>query len=125
MKRFANGLAGAVGLTTLMAGVPALAAGAHSTSLSVNVEPFGRMPDGKAVQMYRLENASGMEVDIITYGGAVQSIKVPDKNGHIADVALGFDSLKDYLGTDTFFGALIGRYGNRIAKAKFTLAGKT
>ena len=75
--------------------------------------------------MYHLKNASGMEVDIITYGGAVQAIKVPDKNGKIEDVALGFDNLNGYLKTDTFFGALIGRYANRIAKGEFTLDGKT
>ena len=83
------------------------------------------MPDGQKVEMYHLKNASGMEVDIITYSGAVQAIKVPDKNGKIEDVALGFDNLNGYLKTDTFFGALIGRYANRIAKGEFALDGKT
>ena len=83
------------------------------------------MPDGQKVEMYHLKNASGMEVDIITYSGAVQAIKVPDKNGKIEDVALGFDNLNCYLKTDTFFGALIGRYANRIAKGEFALDGKT
>ena len=113
----------AVGLTALVAGASALASAANAASLSVAVKPFGTMPDGRAVQMYRLENSNGMEVDVITYGGAVQSIKVPDKDGHIGDVALGFDNLNDYLHTDTYFGALIGRYGNRIAKGEFTLDG--
>jgi aldose 1-epimerase len=120
-----KGLAGAVSLTTLLTAATALAGGADAASLSVTVQPFGTMPDGQAVQMYRLENNNGMEVNIITYGGAVQSIKVPDKNGKIEDVALGFDDLKGYLGTDTYFGALIGRYGNRIAKGEFALDGKT
>ena len=137
MKRFANGFAGAVGLTALLLGATALAGGALAATaanpyashpargLSVSETPFGTMPDGQKVEMFHLKNATGMEVDIITYGGAVQSIKVPDKNGKITDVALGFDNLKDYLKTDTFFGALIGRYANRIAKGQFTLDGKT
>ena len=115
-------LVGAVGLAAL---VTALAGGAHAASLSVSVAPFGKMPDGQAVQIYHLKNANGMEVNVITYGGAVQSIMMPDKNGHVDDVALGFDNLDGYLHTDTFFGALIGRYANRIADGKFTLDGKT
>jgi aldose 1-epimerase len=129
-----KGFGGAVGLTALLLGATALAGGAlaaspnesqQTHSLSVTESPFGTMPDGRKVEMFHLKNASGMEVDVITYGGAVQSIKVPDKNGKIEDVALGFDNLDDYLHTDTYFGALIGRYGNRIAKGKFTLDGKT
>ena len=129
-----KGFGGAVGLTALLLGATALAGGAlaaspngnpNTHSLSVTETPFGTMPDGQKVEMYHLKNASGMEVDIITYGGAVQSIKVPDKNGKIEDVALGFDNLNDYLHTDTYFGALIGRYANRIAKGEFTLNGKT
>jgi aldose 1-epimerase len=129
-----KGFGGAVGLTALLLGATALAGGAlaaspnesqQTHSLSVTESPFGTMPDGRKVEMFHLKNASGMEVDVITYGGAVQSIKVPDKNGKIEDVALGFDNLDDYLHTDTYFGALIGRYGNRIAKGKITLDGKT
>ncbi len=111
--------------TTALLGTPAFAEGVPPSSLSVSVTPFGKMPDGQAVQMYHLKNANGMEVNIITYGGAVQSIMMPDKNGHIDDVALGFDNLDGYLHTKTFFGALIGRYANRIADGKFTLDGKT
>jgi aldose 1-epimerase len=114
-----------VGLTALATGMAALSGVAHASSLSVSVAPFGTMPGGQPVQKYRLENSNGMEVDVITYGGAIQAIKVPDKDGHIADVALGFDNLGDYLHTDTYCGALIGRYGNRIAKGEFTLDGKT
>jgi aldose 1-epimerase len=137
MKCFANGFSGAVGLTALLLGATALSGGAFAATaaapeashpargLSVTETPFGTMPDGQKVQMYHLKNADGMEVDIITYGGAVQAIKVPDKNGKIADVALGFDNLEGYLKTDTFFGALIGRYANRIAKGEFKLDGKT
>jgi aldose 1-epimerase len=129
-----KGFAGAVGLTAVLLGATALAGGAlaastneneQSHSLSVTESPFGTMPDGQKVEMYHLKNAGGMEVNIITYGGAVQSIMVPDKNGKMADVALGFDNLDGYLHTDTYFGALIGRYANRIAKGEFTLNGKT
>ena len=117
---------GAVSLTALVAGAPALASDATLTaSVAVTELSFGTMPDGQAVQMYHLSNANGMKVNIITYGGAVQSIDLPDKNGKVADVALGFDNLDGYLHTDTFFGALIGRYGNRIADDKFTLDGKS
>ena len=119
-----NGLTGAVGLTAFLLGATALAGGSDAASLSVTMKPFGTMPDGRPVQMYRLENNNGMEVNVITYGGAIQSIMVPDKNGHLADVALGFDNLDGYLKTDTYFGALIGRYGNRIAKGEFALDGK-
>jgi aldose 1-epimerase len=126
MKDLAKVFACAVGLAALVAGAPALAAAVHPDALSVKVEPFGTIPDGQAVQKWVLDNANGMEVDMITYGARVQSIKVPDKNGKIEDVALGFDNMKGYLGPDDpYFGATIGRYGNRIAKGKFTLDGKT
>ncbi len=101
-------LTGAVALTALLLGATALAGGALAATsvnnekphpLSVTETPFGTMPDGQKVDMYHLKNAGGMEVDIITYGGAVQSIMVPDKDGHLADVALGFDDLNDYLKT--------------------------
>ena len=90
MKTFImKGFIGAVGASALVIGAPALAEGVSPSSLSVSVTPFGKMPDGQAVQMYHLKNANGMEVNIITYGGAVQSIMMPDKNGHVDDVALG------------------------------------
>lgn len=112
-----------IGLAVVLAGATALAGTADAASLSVTKKPFGTMPDGQTVDLYSLRNVNGMKVNIITYGGAVQAIDVPDKNGKIADVALGFDNLEGYLHTDTYFGALIGRYGNRIAKGQFTLDG--
>jgi len=91
---------------------------------------FGRTPEGHAVEIYTLHNAQGAESRIITYGGIVQSLSVPDKNGKLADVVLGFDSIDGYTSASyikgcPYFGALIGRYGNRIGGAKFTLEGQT
>ena len=91
---------------------------------------FGKTPEGQPVEIYTLQNAKGATARIITYGGIVQSLCMPDKNGKLADVVLGFDTLdgytKDsYVKACPYFGALIGRYGNRIGGAKFTLAGQT
>jgi aldose 1-epimerase len=83
------------------------------------------MPDGTPVDLYTLSNAAGMQAGIITYGGAVVSLTAPDKSGTYADVVLGLDSLKDYMSHPSHFGALIGRYGNRIGHAQFQLDGKT
>jgi aldose 1-epimerase len=82
---------------------------------------------GKPIEMVTLKNSHGMEVQAITYGAIITSIKVPDKNGTIADVVLGFDSPEPYWHEPTppYFGAVVGRYGNRIAKGKFTLDGKS
>ena len=90
----------------------------------IKKEPFGKTKDGQAVDLYTFSNASGMEVRAMTYGGIILSIKVPDRNGKFDDVTLGFDSLEPYLANSTFFGALVGRYGNRIGKARFKLDGK-
>ncbi|HTL72164.1 MAG TPA: aldose epimerase family protein [bacterium] len=86
---------------------------------------FGKTADGTPVELYTLQNANGAEAKIMTYGGIVQSLSVPDKNGKFADVVLGFDNLQGYIDKSPYFGALIGRYGNRIGGAKFTLEGKT
>lgn len=94
----------------------------------VTRQSFGKMPGGTPVDIYTLKSGS-TEARIITYGGILQSLKVPDKNGKSADVVLGFDSLEAYLAgpkpNSPFFGALIGRYANRIGGAQFTLDGKT
>ena len=84
---------------------------------------FGKTKDGKQVDIYTLTNSRAAEARIITYGGAVVSLKVPDKNGKLGDVVLGFDSIADYERHAAYFGALVGRYGNRIARGKFTLDG--
>jgi aldose 1-epimerase len=91
--------------------------------MKVEKENWGTTLDGTKVDLYRLTNANGMEADITTYGGIVVWLMVPDKNGKFDDVVLGFDSLAGYLKGHPFFGALVGRYGNRIAKGRFTLEG--
>jgi len=93
---------------------------------TITKDAFGTAPDGQAVDIYTLSNAKGAQARIMTYGGVVQSLSVPDKHGNFADVVLGYDNLDGYLDKKTpYFGALIGRYGNRIGGAKFTLEGQT
>jgi aldose 1-epimerase len=94
-----------------------------SSTMSIKKAPWGRLSDGAAVDIYTLTNKSGLEARIMTYGAILVSLKVPDRQGVLADVNLGFDTLDGYLGTHPYFGAIIGRYGNRIAKARFTLDG--
>ena len=93
--------------------------------LGVTRAPFGTTRDGKGVEIYTLTNSHGVEMRVITYGGIITSLKVPDRSGHRGDIVLGFDTLDGYLNDPPYFGALIGRYGNRIAKGQFTLGGKT
>ena len=91
---------------------------------TISKAAYGTTQDGKAVDEYTLTNANGMEVKIITYGGIITSIKAPDRYGNMADVVLGHDNLLDYeTKNGGYFGALIGRYGNRIANGTFTLEG--
>ena len=86
---------------------------------------FGQTPDGAPVEIFTLRNQHGMEACITNYGGIVTSLKTPDRDGRFADLVLGFDDFAGYLKNDQYFGALIGRYGNRIASGKFTLNGNT
>src|SRR5215469_11625035 len=112
-------------VTALVIALMTITAG---TNAQVSKQAFGKTPDGTSVDLYTLKSGA-VEARIMTYGGIVQSIRVPDKNGKVADVVLGFDSLDGYTSgpkpNAAFFGALIGRYANRIANAKFTLDGKT
>ena len=91
----------------------------------VKKQAYGKMPDGAEVELYTLTNANGMRAGIITYGGTVISLTAPDRNGKYADVVLGMDDLAGYTKATAFFGALIGRYGNRIGHAQFSLGGNT
>jgi aldose 1-epimerase len=92
---------------------------------SVTAKPFGKTTDGKKIQLYTLTNQSGMQVSIATYGGTVIRLLVPDRAGRLADVALGFSTIEPYFTQTAYFGAIIGRYANRIAKGRFSLDGKT
>ncbi len=91
----------------------------------ITKELFGKLADGKEAYLYSLKNVSGMTVQITNYGATVTSVSVPDRNGKFAEVALGYDSLDRYINGTVFFGGIVGRYANRIAKGRFTLDGKT
>jgi len=101
---------------------PALAA--DKNAVTVEKQPFGKTADGTPVDRYTLANAHGVKARLITYGAILTELHVPDKQGKLADVVLGFDNLQSYLDGHPFFGATVGRVGNRIAKGKFTLEGK-
>ena len=89
--------------------------------MSIEKEAFGKTTDGKNVDLYTLTNANGLKAKITNYGGIVTSLQVPDRNGNLADIVLGYDTLDKYIKASPYFGAIVGRYGNRIAKGKFTL----
>lgn len=98
---------------------------AEAAEPSVSHAPFGTLADGSKVEAYTLTNASGMQVRVLDFGGIITTIKVPDRQGKLADVVLGFDSLDGYVKNEPHLGSFIGRYANRIGKAQFTLDGKT
>ncbi|MFH8972482.1 aldose epimerase family protein [Streptomyces sp. NPDC017890] len=108
------------------AGIAAATVGgtAHATGGRKPVkELFGKLADGTKVYLWSLENG-GTRMKVLSYGGVVQSLEIPDRRGRYENVSLGFDNLDDYVARSPHFGALIGRYGNRIAKGRFTLDGK-
>ncbi|MCM4157304.1 aldose epimerase family protein [Gramella sp. AN32] len=92
--------------------------------MKIDQSGFGKTADGKEVEKYIISNSAGLEMSVISYGGIITSLKVPDKNGEYKDVVLGFDNIQDYENGSPYFGAIIGRYGNRIAKGRFSLDGK-
>ncbi|MGD0590153.1 MAG: aldose epimerase family protein [Bacteroidota bacterium] len=85
---------------------------------------YGKLPDGREVYQYMLANKSGTTLKVINYGAIVTSLTVPDRNGKLEDVVAGYDSLQGYIDGSSYFGAIVGRYGNRIGKGQFTLEGK-
>jgi aldose 1-epimerase len=113
-------------LTVLVAGM-AISAAQQKTEVKpgLKMESFGKTADGQEVQLFTLTNKNGVEARITNFGGIVVSLKTPDRKGQLADIVLGYDSLEGYVGDKAFLGALIGRYGNRIAKGQFVLNGKT
>lgn len=92
---------------------------------TITESPFGQLPDGRQATLYTLTNANGMIAKISNLGGVITELHVPDRDGVLADVCHGFDNVDAYLGKSEYFGALIGRYGNRIANGRFTLDGVT
>src|SRR4029453_1796666 len=100
-------------------------AAAQSAKAGITSRAYGKTTTGTPVTLYTLTNAHGLEAQIINYGGIIVSLKTPDRPGKFAALVLGFRSLEPYPGPHPNFGALIGRYGNRIGKATFSLEGKT
>ncbi len=98
---------------------------AQHAKAGIEQQSFGKAPDGSSVDLYVLTNHRGMQASITNFGGILVSLKVPDRDHKFDDVVLGYDNLEGYIGDKTFQGAIIGRYGNRIAQGKFELNGKT
>ena len=124
-RRWAAGF----GLAVLAVVLPA-AGSEQTTTMSdgragVTRAAFGKTGDGQAVEIFTLTGKAGVQIKVMSYGAIVTSIRVPDRTGAMADVALGFDTLDGYLKEHPYFGAVVGRYGNRIGKATFALDGKT
>ena len=107
-----------------VAGLSAATASTANCSPTISKAPFGSV-GGQAVDRYTLRNCNKMEVQILTYGGILQTISVPDRRGKVANVTLGFDNLPDYVAKSPYFGSITGRYANRIARGRFTLDGVT
>jgi aldose 1-epimerase len=99
-------------------GAPAMRPGVESA-------PFGTLPSGQSIQLFTLRNAHGIEVQFTNYGGIITSLKTPDRAGHFSDIVLGYDNLQSYVANSPYFGAIVGRYANRIARGRFTLDGNT
>ena len=108
-----------LGLSMMIVTLPAQAAG-----LSSDMKSFGKTSDGTPVEQYVLRNSHGMQASVITYGATLQALEVPDKHGKFADVVLGFDDVQGYQNGKAYFGATIGRFGNRLANGAFELDGK-
>ncbi|MEW1771945.1 aldose epimerase family protein [Streptomyces sp. NPDC086777] len=116
----AGAAAAGIAATTLGSGT----AEAASAGRKPVKELFGTLADGTKVHRWSLENG-GTRLKVLSYGGIIQSLEIPDRHGRYANVSLGYDNLAAYVAGTTFFGATIGRYGNRIAKGQFTLDGKS
>jgi aldose 1-epimerase len=127
MMNRTTGLRGAVLLAFLALTVAPICLSAEGKSPAgeekVEKKAFGKLPDGTEIEEYTLHSAKGGVAKVITYGATLTELWMPDKSGKNADVVLGFDNLEGYLGNHPFFGATVGRYGNRIAKGKFSIDG--
>jgi len=96
-----------------------------AAAAAANRAPFGTLPDGTAVELFTLTNAGGVEARAMTYGGIIVSLRVPDRRRQLDDIVLGYDTAAQYAGPTPYFGAIVGRYANRIANGRFVLDGKT
>src|SRR2546421_5009790 len=110
---------------SLFGGLAGSAAEEKGGKAGVKITNFGKTAEGTPVELYVLTNGKGMTVKITTYGGIVTELHAPDRDGKFADVVLGFDNLDGYLKGNPYFGCIVGRVANRIAKGRFTLEGKT
>jgi len=91
--------------------------------MSISIKSFGRTPEGEKVTEYTIKNSSGSSISLLNYGAIIRTIIVPDRNGKLEDIAPGFDTLEEYMNNTAYVGAVVGRYGNRIANGRFTLNG--
>src|SRR6187399_3465470 len=96
---------------------------AQTGGAKVSRMEYGKLPDGRSIDRFTLTNSGGLQVQAITYGAIITSIRVPDRNGKLDDVVLGYDTLEPYVRNPSYFGAIVGRYANRIANGRFTLDG--
>jgi aldose 1-epimerase len=101
--------------------IPVSSAGAQAVSSA----PFGTTADGRTAELFTLKNSHGIEMRVTNYGGIITSLMTPDRSGHLDDIVLGYDNLQGYIHDSPYFGAIVGRYGNRIARGHFTLDGTT
>ncbi len=113
-----------IGAAAVLSGCASLS-GLDTSKMNIAKTDFGTTKGGQSADLYTLTNARGHSVAITNYGGIITSLNVPDRDGKVGDVVMGFDSLRDYEEKSPFFGCITGRYANRIAKGKFTLDGKT
>jgi aldose 1-epimerase len=97
----------------------------NAATPTIGRAPFGRLADGRPVEMFTISSGRGLTIRTIPYGAAIVSLRIPDRNGVEDDVVLGFDSLDGYISRNAYFGVVVGRYGNRIAHGRFTLDGRT
>ena len=102
---------------------PLLAGATQRAKARIDKRAFGSLEGGTPIDIYTLKNRNGLQVEITTYGGAVVTINTPDRHGRMADIVLGYADASGYVSDVSYFGALIGRYANRIARGRFTLNG--
>jgi len=120
-----NGIAVAVGVLYLAGCTAASHTGGPDVKAPAQSTPFGKIATGETAQLFSFGNAHGIEVQLTNYGGIITSIKTPDRAGRFADIVLGYGDLAGYLHDSPYFGAIVGRYANRIARGRFTLDGNT